>query len=591
MDATNVSRRGGHAADESPLGDLGQTPDPLRARHRRRVLVLVGVCAGVVLIGYVVAAYLLGARVPRDTSVAGVEIGGMTAPQAEQALRAGLAETAARPVVVVAGESRGEIDPAEVGLALDARATVEELTGFELRPDLVLGHLVGLGEQPAVSRVNDAELEAAVTALAADFDVAPVEGAITFEGTEPVAVEPAAGRATDVGATAELVRQTWLEGEPVDAVLTVLRPAVDAEAVEAAMADIAAPLVSAPVSVATQTTSTTVPVEELLAVSTIEPDGEALVLRVDGEALAARVHELDPSVGQPAVDATVVLENGAPVVRPARTGVGIEPIGLAAAVVEAATSERNRTAQVELVEVQPEVSTAEAQALGIVEKVSEFSTPMPYDPVRTQNLVTGTGIVDGTIVLPGETFSLIDTLGPLTPARGFTVSHVVVDGNVQEAIGGGLSQLATTTYNAAFFAGMDDVFHQPHSRWFDRYPEGREATMFTPDIDLKWRNSTEHGVLVQAWVADSRTHVALWSTKVWDVETATGPRYAITQPRTVYNDSPTCTPETGGEPGFTVQVTRTRSKEGQAPEEQTWTTTYQPWNTVVCGPEPAGSGG
>ena len=523
---------------------------------------------------------------PKETSVAGVEIGGMTVAQAEAALTEGLAERAAQPVVIVVDGANAQVDPAAVGLAFDVEATVDQFTGFTLAPQVLLGHVLGLGEQPAVSTVDEPDLEAAIGAITPELDVAPIEGAITFAGTEAQAVQPEDGVAVDVEATAERVRETWLDGTSIEAVTSVVSPTIDSEAVQAAMDQIVRPLTSAPISVTIGETVTPIPLEALLAVSRIEAEGSDLVLRIDGEALKAKVYELTPGIGEQPKDATVRLENGAPVVVPAVSGVGIDAAALADAATTAALSTTDRTAVVDLVPVEPEFTTEEAQALGIVEKVSEFSTPMPYDPVRTQNLITGTSIINGDIVLPGETFSLIDALGPITASRGFTVSHVVVDGNVSEALGGGLSQLATTTYNASYFAGMDDVFHKPHSRWFDRYPEGREATMFTPSIDMQWRNNTDYGVLVQAWVAGGRTHVALWSTKVWDVTSVTGPRYNITAPRTVYNTSADCTPESGGQSGFTVKVTRTRERAGQAPETQTWTTTYQPWNRIVCGAAP-----
>ncbi len=567
----------------SPLGDLGAVPP----RRRRRALLIGGGIGLVALAGaYIGAAYYLGDRVPQDTQVVGVEIGGMTVTAAEATLEDGLADVQAQPVVVGAGDSEAQIDPAAVGLALDAEATVAQFTGFTFSPEVLLGHLRGLGSQPAVSTVNETDLEAAVGAAAADLDVAPVEGAVAFEGAEPVATEPVDGLSVDVEPTARRVHETWLEGDVVEAVTDPVEPTIGADAVEAAMTTIATPLTSGPVEVAVGDATTEVPPADLAAVSSLEPEGSALVLKVDGEALRAKVYELTPGIGEEPRDATVALEGSKPVVVPAVTGVGIDPAALVDAVTTAGLSTTDRTATVELVEVPPRFTTADAEALGVVEEISEFSTPMPYDPVRTQNLVTGTAKISGTLVLPGETFSLIEALGPITASRGFTVSHVVVDGVVQEAIGGGLSQLATTTFNAAYFAGMDDVFHKPHSRWFDRYPEGREATMFAPSLDMKWRNNTDYGVLVQAWVADSRTHVRLWGTDVWDVESVTGPRYNFRSPTTVYNSSPGCTPESGGQSGFSVQVTRTRQQAGQAPETQTWTTTYQPWNKVVCGSAP-----
>src|SRR5699024_7073187 len=143
--------------------------------------------------------------------------------------------------------------------------------------------------------------------------------------------------------------------------------------------------------------------------------------------------------------------------------------------------------------------------------------------------------INGTIVEPGENFSLLGVLAPITTARGYVSSGVVEDGFATSALGGGLSQLSTQMYNAGLYAGMDDVEHKPHSRWFDRYPRGHEATLWAPRGDMVWHNNTDYGVYVQMWLAGQRVHTRLWSTEVWDVNVSTSQAYNITQPRTVYN--------------------------------------------------------
>lgn len=602
MSGTDVKHTGEspleHRPQEPAGGDHGGTPagptgeaSPPRRRRWRRVLLGVGVPVVLLGGGYVAAAYVLGDRVPRETSVVGVEIGGMTVAQAEQALTDGLADVVAQPIDLVAGEAHAQIDPAAAGLALDAQATVAQFAGTFLSPKALLGHVVGLGEQQPVTSVDEVDLEAVIGVAAQDLDVAPVEGAITFEGAEIVVVEAEDGFEVDVERTARVVRDAWLYGESIEAVTQTVPPVVGPDAVETALEQIARPLTSGPVSVVAGEAVADVPVEDLTAVSVVEPEGAELVLRVDGEALAERVHERNPQIGQAPRDATVRIESGRPVVVPSVAGVGFDTEELTQAVTDAALSTTDRTAEVELVQTEPDFTTAAAEALRVVEVISEFSTPLTADAQRTHNLVVGTRAINGTLVKPGETFSLIQALGPVTPAQGYNRSGVVVDGNVSQAVGGGLSQLSTTTFNAAFEAGMDDVFHKPHSRWFSRYPAGREATMFTPDLDMKWRNNTDYGVLVQSWVANNRTWVRLWGTKVWDVNIVSGQRYNIRQPTTVYNTSAQCTPESGGSAGFSINVTRTRAKDGQVVDRETLSTTYQPWNRVVCGSAPTASTG
>ena len=145
--------------------------------------------------------------------------------------------------------------------------------------------------------------------------------------------------------------------------------------------------------------------------------------------------------------------------------------------------------------VEPEFTTEDAKALGIKKEVSKFTTYFPYAEYRNINIGRAAELVDGTIVRPGETFSLNGTVGERTAENGFVKGFVISNGIFKEDFGGGVSQMATTMFNAAFFAGMTDVQHKPHSFYIDRYPVGREATVAWPTVDLQWRNDTPYGVL------------------------------------------------------------------------------------------------
>jgi len=232
----------------------------------------------------------------------------------------------------------------------------------------------------------------------------------------------------------------------------------------------------------------------------------------------------------------------------------------------------------------PAQSTEKLQALGITELVSEFSTPLTNEPLRTENLAIGAGKITGTLVLPGETFSLTDALGPVTAAAGFNDAWVIVNGEHIKGIGGGLSQMSTTTFNAAYLAGFEDVEHTPHSEWFTRYPEGREATIYIGSIDMKFKNTSPTGALLRSWIEAGRLHVAIWGTKYWTVESSTSGRSRVVAPTTVHSTSPTCTSQSAGNPGFTVTVTRVLKLNGEVKETTHRTTHYKPQNAVVCGP-------
>ena len=100
------------------------------------------------------------------------------------------------------------------------------------------------------------------------------------------------------------------------------------------------------------------------------------------------------------------------------------------------------------------------------------------------------------MLAPGDTFSMNGIVGERTGENGFTEGFIIADGVFKEDLGGGVSQLATTLFNAMFFAGLKDVEHRPHSFYIDRYPVGREATVVWGALDLRFQNDTPYGVLV-----------------------------------------------------------------------------------------------
>ena len=153
--------------------------------------------------------------------------------------------------------------------------------------------------------------------------------------------------------------------------------------------------------------------------------------------------------------------------------------------------------------------------------------------------------------------------------------------------------MATTTFNAMFFAGLEDIEHKPHSFYIDRYPEGREATVAWPSVDLRFRNDTDYGVLIHATVTPGDysnqgvVNVQMFSTKVWDIESKTGPRYNYRAPATRHLTTPDCEPFTGYS-GFDVDVTRIFRKHGEDTIDHTekFHTAYTAADSVVCGPPP-----
>lgn len=568
----------------SPLDEFED--DQRRRRWLRPVLIVTGV---VVVLGgaYVGAAYALADRVPRGTTVAGVEIGGMTSASAREALTTGLGDLTTEPIPVTAQDITGSIDPATAGLTFDADATVERLTGVDLRPQRLWQHIVGNGAERPVTEVDETALGSAVDELSGTLGLAPMDGSIVFADGQPHAVDAEEGWSLDATAARETIASTWLTAaRPLALATEVVEPDITQEETDRALQDVAARIASGPVTVQVADQTVELPADVLTSVASFVPQDSDLVLQMDGPALVEAVLSRTPDLLTTASDAHFEFQDGSPVIVPGVAGTTLDPDTLAQSVSAAVTAEA-RTATVELVQSDPEQTTEALEALGVTQVVAEFSTPLTSEPRRTSNIAAGAAAISGTLVRPGETFSLTDAIGPIDAAHGFTQAGAIVNGEHTDAWGGGLSQLSTTAFNAAYLAGMEDVEHRPHSEWFARYPEGREATLFTGSLDMRWKNNTPYGALVQAWVADGKTWVRIWGTPHWEVSSETSGRSNVVYPTTVYSQSATCSPQSPGNPGFRVTVTRTVKLNGEVVAVEPFTWTYKAQNRVVCGEPPA----
>ena len=572
--------------ESSPL-DVFEPEDG--RRRWPRTLAIVGGAIALVGALYVGASYALADRVPRGATVAGVQVGAMSTGEAEQVLADELAERTTTPVPVVAQDVQAELDPTEAGLRFDPEATVARMAGVDLtEPVRLWRHLAGVREQPPVTHVDDDALDASLGQLSGSLALAPVDGTVLFADGAAHATEAVDGWALDTEAAAEVLVDGWLTQErPVELPTAVVAPAVTQEETQRALIEIAQPLAAAPVTVQVADRQAVLDVPTLTAHAALVPVDGRLELQLDGQALTDAVLAQVPDLLTVAADARFEFQDGAPVIVPGVPGTTLDPPTLATAVGQAATAGAERVATVELVQSDPAQTTQALEALGVKEIVSDQSTPLTSEPRRTANIAAGLANITGTLVRPGETFSLTEALGPIDAAHGFVQAGAIVNGEHTDAWGGGLSQVSTTTYNAAYFAGYEDVEHTPHSEWFSRYPEGREATIFTGVIDLKWKNNTPYGALVQGFVADGRAHVRIWSTKHFTVESEKSGRSGVVAPTTVYSQSPTCERQSKGNPGFTVTNTRRVFLNGELVDTESNTWRYKPQNEVICGTAPA----
>lgn len=154
----------------------------------------------------------------------------------------------------------------------------------------------------------------------------------------------------------------------------------------------------------------------------------------------------------------------------------------------------------------------------ITEPVAEFTTEHPCCENRVVNIQTIADALRGKYLIPGETLSLNDYVGPRTREKGYLPAGAIRSGYMTDEVGGGVSQFVTTIFNAAFYAGLDLDEYQSHSVYFSRYPYGREATLSMPGPDLVMTNNTDYPVLIWPTYDDTSITVTMYSTENVEVE-------------------------------------------------------------------------
>ena len=548
---------------------------------------------GVLWVGFYLYA---GEEAPRNAQVEGVSIAGLTPDAAEKKLRAALEPRTDEPISVSYGDGRiVTVNPQKAGLSIDYPASIGEAGGGSgFGPGRMWELITGGGDHRAEVAVDQSEMQAVLDDLSSGIGERPKEGDVVFREGRALPVYGAAGLVVSRGATQEILEQRFLHGGSQKLPTEVRRPEVSDAEVRDALESFGRPATSAPVTLVLAGQRVVAPPRLFAQGLSMAVEDGRLEPRVDGELMLEALDPVMRTVGREPEDARIVVRDGKPQVVPARVGVEIDPQELEDRFAEVAVrtgSERrifltgNAT--------QPDFTTADAEALKVTRRVSTFTTYFPYADYRNVNLPRAAELIDGTLLRPGQTFSLNDTIGERTKANGFTEGYIVSDGIFRKDLGGGVSQIATTTFNAMFFAGLEDVEHKPHSVYIDRYPEGREATVAWPSVDLRFRNSTPYGVLITAHVRKSTptkegaATVSMYSTKHWRITSSKGPRTNVTQPRVRYLQSSDCE-EAFGTEGFSINVFRTFRAlgSGKVLRKEKFHTDYIPGDTVRCGAPP-----
>lgn len=547
---------------------------------RGRVAAAAAAITAVLLLAYGMPALALAGEVPPGTDAGGVDISGLS----PEAARARLEEEFGRPgpLKVEAAGRTVTMKPKDLGVTLDAGATVARAMDGHTTPAGIARSLFGTRTVPPAVEVDDDLLDRRIAALARKVDRRPREGAIAYRGLEPQVTLPTAGRVLDRKEAARAIREAFLaRRDEVTLPVRTTPPSVPAAKVREIAASTARAAVAEPLTLTAGDERASLSRDQLASRLRFVPDGHGgMRPAFDASTLVDDLRDDLVAEERRPRDAAFRIANGRPQVVPSRAGRDIDPDGLAKAVTSALAS-GERVVEVPVVQAQPDLTTAKAKRLGVREKVGSYTTQHPCCAPRVTNIHRIADIVDGHLVMPGQTFSLNGLVGRRDRARGFVEAPMIMNGRFVNDVGGGVSQFATTMFNAVFFGGFEDVQHTPHQYYISRYPAGRESTVSFPQPDFRWRNDSRYGVLIKTSYTDTSITVDFWSTKRWDIESESSGRYNVKGFRKMKDSGPDCLPMEGVQ-GFAIDVWRIFKKGGKVVRKQRFHTVYQPEPRLTC---------
>ena len=485
-----------------------------------------------VLLAVLGAALFSGSetRLASGTTIGGIDVGGLE-PSAATALltrRSDALEQA--PLTFVAAGKEFRFTASQLGVRSDWAGAVAEATRATDGIGPVRGvrrlrsRLFGVDVQPRTFAYPSA-VRVAVGRIARAVDRPAVQARLRRNGLAAAVVPERAGVRLDrAAASAAIVAGlAALEREPAVS-LPIARVAPTTTSAELADAQRAFRVTtSAPVTLDVAGRREIVSPARIARLVQL-PAGGATKLAFSGRAADRWLAGIAEGVDRPPTDATFGVVSGGIQVVSARPGRTLDIDASRRAFERAMLSETGRRATFAVDTAQPERTTAEARAMGIDGVVGSYTTTYGGTPGRLHNVQLVADLIDGALVAPGTRFSFNQTTGERNEAKGFAEAPVIINGELQNGIGGGVCQVSTTLFNAVFEAGLSIESRTNHALYISHYPLGRDATVNFPDIDLVFTNDTDHWLLVRTFVGAGSLTVNVYGTpQNRRVETETAP--------------------------------------------------------------------
>jgi vancomycin resistance protein YoaR len=493
-----------------------------RRRGRSRTLILKRVAA-LAIVG-VGSAAVLGLvysgsadRIAAGVQIAGVDVGGLTAGEATAKLQRRADAVAQVPVVFTAVGHTWRLRPANLGVEADWDAAVDAALArgdgvSPLRGLRRIGVKVLGADVTPPTQVLERSLRFELGRMSSVIDRPHRDAAVVLHGVQPSIVPGSSGRALDRAAARAAIVQALAgvqHGERVALPVQLDLPGVTAVDLQPVLGQVRTAL-SRPVRMTLAPASWWLTRRQLAAILSLPHDGVSK-LEIGGPGAERYLKRLGRGVNRPAQNAYFnVHESGSVTVVPAKLGRVVDIRPTEQSILAAALSTGVRDARVTVTGQQPDRTTAEARAMGISTRVSRYETIYGGDSNRIHNVQLVSRLVDRKLIAPGATFSFNQATGARTADKGFREAPVIINGELSTGLGGGVCQVSTTVFNAAYEAGLKITERTNHALYISHYPQGRDATVNYPDVDLKFVNDTDHWLLLRTFVGSSSLVVDLY---------------------------------------------------------------------------------
>jgi vancomycin resistance protein YoaR len=547
-----------------------------------RIVTISTISVGSLSLIWLVAWLAVGSGVPSGVSVSGIDIGGRTKANAMSDLKLQMDKMIKSKINLTAKAASISISPKSAGISVDLIATLGEVPQRTLNPINLFSLLTSKTDLKPVINIDKEKFIKALRPLEIRTTKSPRDATIVYKELEPQVLSSLGGVEIDRKKAIKKVSKYWLKKNVIDLPMKKVKPKASAKDATALL-EFARQAVSGSLTINIAGQPIVITPTEIagsLAFRT-SASGDLAPIWVKESFIQQVGSRWSKYVREP-INASFVMVEGQARVQPSTDGSDVPDSKLNEAIIPALSKIGVlRAASVTPEVVKAKVTTEMAGGLGIKDVIGTFTTNYPYAEYRLINIHRAALWMDGTIVQPGEIFSYNKAVGERTEARGFVPGIMIDNGVFKKDLGGGVSQVATTTWNAAWFSGLELVQHKPHSFYISRYPAGRESTVAWPNVDVKFKNNSGHPIFVDTSFTKSSVTVSIYGTKFVDVESESGPKTNFVEHEIYEEDSIDCIFQAGVD-GFSITVDRILKKDGIEFKREKYRTRYIPEDHVIC---------